>query len=63
MEETKAKESDKGIATKVRYLSTPMARLDNSPWKLGPGIVIVKIRDHVVYSIVIYIEPDRIFET
>jgi hypothetical protein len=32
-------------------------------WQLGPGIVIVEIRDHIVYNIVICIEPDWILET
>jgi hypothetical protein len=52
-------DSDKGITTKARYLSSPGARSGNSPWKLGPSIVIVEIRDHIV----ICIEPDRFFET
>jgi hypothetical protein len=55
--------SNNGIATKACYLSTPRARSGSSPWKLGPSIVLVKIRDHIVIRIVICIEPDRFLET
>jgi hypothetical protein len=55
--------TDKGIAIEARYRSTPGARSGNSLWKLGPDIVIVKIRDHIINSIVICIKPDRICET
>jgi hypothetical protein len=55
--------TDKGIATKAHYLSTPNACSCNIPWKLGPNIIIVKIRDHIVNNVVICIEPDQIFET
>jgi hypothetical protein len=54
---------DEGITTKARYLSTHRACSGNGPWKLGPSIVIVEIRDHIVIRIVICIEPDRFFET
>jgi hypothetical protein len=48
--------TDKGIAIKARYLSTPGAR------ELGPSIDVIKIRDDTTDS-VICIEPDRIVET
>jgi hypothetical protein len=48
---------------KGRYLSIPGARSGNSLRKLGPSIVIVEIRDHIVIRIVICIESDRIFKT
>jgi hypothetical protein len=35
--------SDKGIAIKVRYLSTPGAR------ELGPSIDVIEIQDDIVY--------------
>jgi hypothetical protein len=44
-------DADKGIATEARYLSTPGARSGNSPWKLGPCIVITlpDLRDLATY--------------
>jgi hypothetical protein len=35
--------SDKGIAIKVHYLSTPGAR------ELGPSIDVIKIQDDIIY--------------
>jgi hypothetical protein len=55
--------TDKGITIEACYFSTPGARLSNSPWKLGPSIVIVEIQDHIVIRIVICIGPNRFFET
>jgi hypothetical protein len=34
--------TDKGIATKARYLSTHEARSGNCPWRLDSSIVIVE---------------------
>jgi hypothetical protein len=44
--------TDKGMTTKAHDLSTPEACSGSSPWNLGPSIVIVKIRDHIVTYIV-----------
>jgi hypothetical protein len=52
-----------GMTTEVRYLSTPGIRSDRGPWKLGPSIIIVKIRDCIVTRIVICIKLDRFLET
>jgi hypothetical protein len=41
--------TDKGIVTKAHYLSTPGGRVI-VPWELCPIIVIVEIRDDIVYK-------------
>jgi hypothetical protein len=42
--------TDKDIATKARYLSTPKPFRVIVQWELGPNIAIVEIQDDIVYK-------------
>jgi hypothetical protein len=50
------------MTTETCYLSTPGVCSGRGPWKLGPSVIIVEIRDCIVARIVICIKPDRFFE-
>jgi hypothetical protein len=54
---------DKGMTTEACYLSTPGIHLGRGPWKLGPSIIVVEIRDCIVTRIVICVKLDRFLKT